>query len=87
MRLMAGEHVVAVAPEFAQGPGWSNRPLTIIVSDSDGKLRSECLQPDEQGTEIGLLFATCASAHSAMREAVERRIAGGGGGRKRTRPG
>jgi hypothetical protein len=65
--------VVAVAAEPASGPGWSNTPLWIIVKSSlDGKLRAECLQPEEQGDEIRLLYGIAAKVHASMIGAVER---------------
>ena len=65
------DHIVAVVAEPASGPGWSNTPLWVIVQDENGKLRRECLQPEEQSDEIRLLYGVAAQVHRVMCAAVE----------------
>ncbi len=65
------KYVVAVAPEFAAGPGWANRPLWVYLWDSENnKLERECVQPEQQTPEILSLYTICAAAHEAMCKAV-----------------
>ena len=71
MKLNEHDHIIAVVAEPASGPGWANTPLWIIVQNGNGKLRRECLQPDEQSNGIRVLYATAAAAHGAMVREVE----------------
>lgn len=71
LTLADGDKVVAVGPEYASGPGWSNEPLFVIVQDRLGGLRMECIQPEERSLEMHTLFSICAAASSAMIRVVE----------------
>lgn len=72
------ERIVAAVPDFAHGPGWSNRPLWVYIVDSTTKiLRTECIQPEDQSEEMQTLFNVCNAAHGAMLEAVQRVTDGG----------
>lgn len=71
MKLNAHDRIVAVAATPASGPGWANTPLWVVVQDRNGKLRRECLQPDEQSDGIRVLYATAAAVHAAMVREVE----------------
>ena len=65
------ERVVAVVPEFASGPGWSNRIVSVyIVDTSDGRIRTVHLQPDEQSAEMKVLFSVGAEMCEALIAAV-----------------
>lgn len=63
-------HIVTAYPERAEGPGWRNEPLWIVVR-VNGDLREVCLQPDEQTDAMRSLFRVCEAAHVAMKGAVE----------------
>lgn len=65
IKLNRGERVIAVVPEYCAGPGWSNQILNVYI-DSNGKLRTECLQPSEMERDQVLMFATLATAHATM---------------------
>jgi hypothetical protein len=71
MKFNAPDRLIAVVAEPASGPGWANTPLWIIVQDGNGKLRRECLQPDEQSDGIRVLYATAAAVHGALVREVE----------------
>lgn len=71
-KLEKGESIVTAWAEYAEGPGWSNTPVWVLVRAVDGKLRIECLQPDEQGSDLCVLYDPSAAIHTAMRRAVER---------------
>lgn len=68
IQLAYGEQVIAVVPEYASGPGWSNTPLWVHISGGQGgnKLRSVCIQPEQQTAEMHALFGPCAAMHKAM---------------------
>lgn len=66
-------HVITAWAEGAAGPGWANQPLWYLVDDY-GKLRVECLQPDEQSSEIKTLYAMSEVTHLAMTAAVRRAL-------------
>lgn len=71
MKLQACDHIVAVVAEPANGPGWANTPLWVIVQDGNGHLRRECLQPDEQSDGMRVLYATAAAVHVALVKETE----------------
>lgn len=72
LRLAPGEYIAAVVPEFASGPGWSNRPLWVYIGTGRGhEMRCECIQPEQQTRDMRIMFATLAAAHSQMLAAVE----------------
>jgi hypothetical protein len=76
-RKMLGPYDVVIAAwaDSAAGPGWANQPVWVCVrSQLDGSHRIECLQPNEQGDEIQILYSVSQSAHRAMTGAVERRL-------------
>ena len=65
------DHIVTAYAESASGPGWANAPVWVVVKDIDGKLRIECLQPNEQSAEIYSLYEISQATHSAMVSAVK----------------
>lgn len=71
MRLEPTDRIEAVFAEPANGPGWSNTPLWVFIQDQNGKIRRECLQPDEQGDHIRLLYTTAAALHDTLKREVE----------------
>lgn len=73
MKIKPTEHIVTAYAQPADGPGWSNRPLWVIVCDrTDGSLRRECIQPEKQTDEMRVLYATAAAVHTALVKSVER---------------
>jgi chaperonin GroEL (HSP60 family) len=74
MKLAKGERVVCAWAERASGPGWSNFPVWVILEDYNGKMRRECLQPDEQTAEILLLRGVSEAVHDNMKYSVEQAL-------------
>lgn len=70
IRLQRGERIIAVVPEYAAGPGWSNMPLWVYI-DSQGKLHTECIQPDQQTHEQRYLFSVGATITRQLIASVE----------------
>lgn len=68
------EYVLAVVPEFASGPGWSNAPLSVHIVTRDWKLRTVCIQPYEQTPEMRAMFAAGCAMCNALRHAVPTRV-------------
>jgi len=68
--LPKGDTVITAFAEYANGPGWSNRPVWLIVRNSKGILRQDCIQPEDQTNEIITLYSTSAAIHKAMTDAV-----------------
>lgn len=61
------EAIVAVVPETAAGPGWTNRVIWVhIVDTNTGKYRCEAIQPDEQTPEMKALFDVCEQAAKSL---------------------
>lgn len=57
IKLEYGERIIAVVPEYCAGPGWSNTPMWVyIVNHQSKQFRQECIQPDEQTSEMKALF-------------------------------
>jgi hypothetical protein len=73
VRLSEFDMIVAAYARKASGPGWSNRPLWVIVEDRrTGKLREECIQPHQQSEEIWRLYDIAAEVDVALYAAVKR---------------
>jgi hypothetical protein len=72
--IQKGEQIVTAYAERARGPGWSNNPIWVIVRDSGGNLREECLQPAELSLEMYHLYGVSEAAHHSMVEAVRRHV-------------
>ena len=70
-KLGAHEHIVTAWAQPAAGPGWANQPLYLLIRDSNGKLRTECLQPDEQTAEMRTLYGISAHVHSQLTRSAE----------------
>ena len=53
--------------EACRGPGWSNRPVWVLLRDpATGAHRVECLQPEEQTARMRTLFDVSAAASASM---------------------
>jgi hypothetical protein len=76
LKLTDHDYVITAYAERSSGHGWDNSPVWIIVRDGKGKMREECLQPEEQTAEMLTLYPICSVAHGAMRSAVLRAIKG-----------
>jgi len=69
--LHPGDYIVAVVPEVCSGPGWNNRLVSVIISNSGtNRIRAEYLQPDEQSAAMAILFDPAATMHRALVDAV-----------------
>ncbi len=51
-----GERIVGVVPEHVNGPGWANQPVWVYIGTNDGRLREECIQPNERTAAMQSLF-------------------------------
>lgn len=76
LKLKKDEWVVTAYAEMCMGPGWSNLPIIVIIQNSEGKMRQEYIQPDEQSAELRLLFSISESVQLAMRATVTRLLKG-----------
>ena len=56
----------------ASGPGWGNSPVWVIVRDREGKMREECIQPEDQTEGMSLLYGVSQAVHLAMTGSVEK---------------
>jgi hypothetical protein len=68
------DHVITAYAEPAHGPGWSNTPIWVILADSSGKLREECIQPEDQTHEMLILYRISAQVHKSMTSAIKSAI-------------
>jgi hypothetical protein len=65
--LQYGEIVIAVVPEFCNGPGWSNAPIMVYIAGNQRKtLRTVYIQPQDQTAEMHALFGPGAAMHTAL---------------------
>lgn len=72
--LAKGERVITAYAEPAGGPGWSNRPIYVIIKGLDGTIREECVQPKEQSSDMASLYDISAVVSKEMTQAVVRDI-------------
>ena len=77
MKLQKDERIVTAFAEYCAGPGWSNKPIWVIVGGPKG-MRRECIQPEEQTVEMCALFSISAAVQSAMRAATDNYYKEGG---------
>lgn len=70
MKLEPGDTILTAYAEPASGPGWSNSPVWVVVQGREGKLRQECLQPNEQSEAMRILYAVSTAAHFGMLKAA-----------------
>lgn len=67
--LEADERIIGIMPDYAQGPGWANKPLWIHIGNSQGQFRSVCIQPEHQTTDQRKLFPILHNALALMKDA------------------
>jgi hypothetical protein len=67
--LARDEEIVACVPQYVSGPGWANAPVWVYIRSGSG-MRSVCIQPMEQSSEMHTLFAAGAAMCSALKNAV-----------------
>lgn len=72
LRLGEGDHIVSAYAQPAAGPGWSNAPLWVVVRDGNGKLREECLQPEEQPRGVLTLYRIASAVHGQLLAEITR---------------
>lgn len=71
IRLHKNERVIAVVPERAAGPGWSNAPVWVWIADAPtGQCRQECIQPEERTEAMHALYDIGEAVHCALIQAV-----------------
>lgn len=64
IKLSRHERVIAVVPEFCEGPGWSNRLVNVhIVDYATNNYRVVYLQHEEQSSEMQKMFAIIENVH------------------------
>lgn len=66
LQLTAGENIIMAAAQSANGPGWSNSPIWVIVQDRNGNLCRRCLQPAEQSSVLRHSYAMLAEVQMFM---------------------
>ena len=74
MKLNDLDTVVTAYASRCRGPGWSNSPVWVVIQDSNGKLREECIQPEEHTAEMHAMYDICASANKALLNSVHKYI-------------
>jgi len=82
-RLSEHDRIVVAYARKASGPGWSNRPLWVIVEDRiTGRMREECIQPQQQSEEMWRMYDIAHEVDCVLYAAVKRLLANGGLDRK-----
>lgn len=77
LKLGPHEHIRCAYPHVAQGPGWSNYMVYVVIFDgSTRRYREACVQFTEFNHDMHTLFGTCAVASNALKKAVEALIDG-----------
>ena len=76
VRLSEHDRIVCAYARKASGPGWSNRPLWVIVEDRiTGRMREECIQPQQQSDEMWRLYDIAHEVDCVLYAAVKRLLA------------
>lgn len=70
------ERIIAVVPEYCNGPGWANSVLWVYIVGDEGTLRTECLHPHDRTAEMDVLFPVLNAAHGTMLKLVEMMVNG-----------
>lgn len=67
IKLKKHEHIIAVVPEYCDGPGWSNSVLWVHIADGNSRTyRTEAIQPDERNRDQVVLFKAAEAMHQAL---------------------
>jgi len=67
MKLNKNEYVVTAYASRASGPGWANTPIWVVIKDGEtGKMREECIQPDDHTEGMRTLYHISDNVHTAM---------------------
>ena len=70
--LQKHEKVLAVVPEKAEGPGWSNILVWVYVGNHQtNTFRSIALQAEDFGDELWTLFKPGVAIHEALTAALK----------------
>lgn len=72
MKLQANERVSTAYAEYADGSGWSNSPIWVVISDNNGYLREECLQPEDQTEMMRRIYDVCHIVQRSLKQEVEK---------------
>jgi hypothetical protein len=71
IKLTQHERILAVVPESAHGPGWSNEIVYVYIEDTcTGFVRTEDIQPHERSPAMATLFRAGEAMADALRVAV-----------------
>jgi hypothetical protein len=71
LRLGPDEYVVTAYAERANGPGWANQPIWVLIGmRGTNDVRRECIQPEHHTPAMGWLYTICEQAHLSMVAAV-----------------
>lgn len=68
------ESIITAFAEHADGPGWHNHIITVIITNQHGQLRMASLQPDEQSAAMRTLFDVSNSVHVSMTDAIQAQL-------------
>jgi hypothetical protein len=71
LELTEEERICTAYAEKCKGPGWSNRPVWVIVENIlTGEIRAKCMQPSQQSEEILALYNISHEVNKALTRAV-----------------
>jgi hypothetical protein len=72
LQLKRGEIVVAVVPKVIHGPGpgGRNEPTFVYILTPTGRIREDCIQPDDAPLSFYKLSHPAAAIHDALLKAL-----------------
>jgi hypothetical protein len=71
------DQIVTVWGTYANGPGWANQPMWVIVRNQfTGALRQECIQPEDQTYDMHMMFNISANVSTHLVNAVTKAVQG-----------
>lgn len=62
--------IITAWAENCSGPGWNNQLVWYIWRDESGKLHQDCLQPEQQTSDMRTLFGVSSAVNHQMTLAV-----------------
>lgn len=75
-KLDEGDRIVTAYAQNADGPGWQNCPVWIVIRARDGTFREMCLQPEEQSLAMRIFYRIASEIHVMMTKEAQKILGG-----------
>ncbi len=69
------ERIVCAYAQKSNGPGWSSKPLWVVIEDKrNGRMREECVQSGMQSDDMLAVYDIAAEVNETLTEIVKRMV-------------